>query len=98
MKHRFISLALCVLLLALCLPVQAADTGYSGPLDPETGEPAGQGGQDTDGRTALSASMYYDWYAHDFAYPIGDTLGEGTSGRLTSPLISVEKAAILSDL
>ena len=26
--------------------------------------------------TALSASMYYDWYTHDFAYPIGDTLGE----------------------
>ena len=92
MTKKCIALVLwAALLLCLCAPARAADTGYSGPLDPETGEPLGQETRETEGRTALSATMYYDWNTHDFAYPMGDTLGEVHSNAadgmvLTSPV------------
>ena len=93
MKHRSLSLALCVLLLlCFCLPALAADTDYTGPLDPETGQPKGEAGaQDGNTRPALSDTMYYDWNTHDFAYPIPDTLGEVHSNAadgmvLTTPV------------
>ena len=93
MKHKLIILALCaVALLALCVPALAADTGYTGPVDPETGNPEGETGQqDAGSRTALSATMYYDWNTHDFAFPIPDTLGEVHSNAadgmvLTTPV------------
>ena len=93
MKHRSLSLALCVLLLVfLCAPALAADTDYTGPLDPETGQPKGEADpQSSDSRPALSDTMYYDWNTHDFAYPISDTLGEVHSNAadgmvLTTPV------------
>ena len=93
MKHRSLSLALCVLLLlCFCLPALAADTDYTGPLDPETGQPKGEADpQSSDTRPALSDTMYYDWNTHDFAYPIPDTLGEVHSNAadgmvLTTPV------------
>ena len=59
MTKKCIALVLwTALLLCLCAPALAADTGYSGPLDPETGEPLGQETRETEGRTALSATMY----------------------------------------
>ena len=77
MKHRIAPLALAALLL-LCLSVPAAaDTGYTGVIDPETGDPyTGESVQSGSGRAKLSDSMYYDWSAHDFAYPVEGTLGE----------------------
>ena len=62
MKHRIISLALALLaLLMLTLPVLAADTGYSGVIDPETGEPYDEETPESYGdRTALTRRMYYD--------------------------------------
>ena len=92
MNRKLARPALCaLLLLVLCVPVRAADTDYTGPLDPETGQPAGEENRDSSGRSALSGTMYYDWYLHDFAYPIGDTLGEVHSNAadgmvLTTPV------------
>lgn len=78
MKHKFIALVLgALMLLALCIPAMAVDAGYSGPLDPETGEPEGESNpQGSSTRIALSTTMFYDWGTHDFAYPIPDTLVE----------------------
>ena len=61
---------LCLLmLLALCAPALAADTGYTGVIDPETGEPYDEQTPDSYGdRTALTKNMYYDWSAHDYVY------------------------------
>ena len=78
MKHRIISLALALLaLLMLTLPALAADTGYTGVIDPETGEPYDEETPESYGdRTALTRRMYYDWSAHDYVYPVTDALGE----------------------
>ena len=77
MKKRITTLAL-VLLLLLCLSLPAlADTGYTGEINPETGEPYGEdAAKDSGDRVALSGSMFYDWTTHDYAYPIADSLGE----------------------
>jgi len=65
-----------VLSLFLSLPA-LADTGYTGVIDPETGQPYQSDAADSDsGRVALSESMYYDWSTHDFVYPISEALGE----------------------
>ena len=78
MKHRIISLTLALLaLLMLTLPALAADTGYTGVIDPETGEPYDEQTPDSYGdRTALTKNMYYDWSAHDYVYPVTGSLGE----------------------
>ena len=78
MKKKFITLALALLaFFALSLPA-GADTGYTGPINPETGEPYGEGGSAQTGgdRAALSDTMYYDYSEHDYVYPIADALGE----------------------
>ena len=77
MKKRIAALALTLLvLLGLSLPA-AADTGYTGEINPETGEPFGDdASQVTGDRVALSGTMLYDWTTHDYAYPIADSLGE----------------------
>ena len=77
MKKRIASQALALLLM-LCLSLPAlADTGYTGEINPETGEPYGENiAQDTGDRVALSGSMYFDWINHDYVYPIQGTLGE----------------------
>ena len=78
MKHRIISLALALLaLLMLTLPALAADTGYSGVIDPETGEPYDEETPESYGdRTALTKRMFYDWSTHAYVYPVTDALGE----------------------
>ena len=94
MKRYILALALCAaaLLLALCVPALAADTDYSGPLDPETGEPPAEtSGRNGTGRVRLAGNMYYDWLDHCFAYPIGETLSEVRADAadgmvLTSPV------------
>lgn len=77
MKKRIAALALALLLM-LCLSLPAlADTGYTGEINPETGEPYGENiAEDTGDRAALSGSMYFDWTAHDYVYPIQGSLGE----------------------
>ena len=61
----------------LTLPALAADTGYTGVIDPETGEPYDEEAPESYGdRTALTKRMYYDWSAHDYVYPVTDALGE----------------------
>lgn len=77
MKKRIASLALALLLM-LCLSLPAlADTGYTGEINPETGEPYGENiAEDTGDRAALSGSMYFDWIDHDYVYPIQGSLGE----------------------
>ena len=76
-KYRISALALALFLL-LCLSLPAlADTGYTGEINPETGQPYGEDtAQDTGDRVALSSGMYYDWISHDYVYPIPDSLGE----------------------
>jgi hypothetical protein len=78
MKHRIISLALALLaLLMLTLPAAAADTGYTGVINPETGEPYDEDAPESYGdRTALTKNMYYDWSSHDYVYPVSGSLGE----------------------
>ena len=78
MKHRIISLALALLaLLMLTLPAAAADTGYTGVVDPETGEPYDDETPESYGdRTGLTKNMYYDWSSHDYVYPVSGSLGE----------------------
>ncbi|MBR2716627.1 MAG: hypothetical protein IKP17_02130 [Oscillospiraceae bacterium] len=95
MKNRIFTLALA-LLLVLCLSLPAlADTGYTGEINPETGEPYGEDAvRDTGDRVALSGSMYYDWTTHDYVYPIPGSLGEVHVGAadgmvLTSPVAIV---------
>jgi len=95
MKHRVaIFLLLALTLFSTCFCAAATDTGYTGVIDPETGQPDdGQtdAAQASGSRTPLSGSMYYDWSAHDFVYPIGDALGEVHSSAadgmvLTTPV------------
>ena len=76
MKKTVTALALALLLLLLSLPA-AADTGYTGVINPETGEPYEENAAQSSGdRAALSDTMYYDFLTHDFVYPIADALGE----------------------
>ena len=77
MKRIIAALMLAlVFLLILSLPA-AADTGYTGVIDPETGEPYDENAPESYGdRTALTKNMYYDWTSHDYVYPVPDTLGE----------------------
>ena len=77
MKRTVTALMLAlVLLLILALPA-AADTGYTGVINPETGEPyEGQKAESSGDRTALTSGMYFDWTTHDYVYPIADSLGE----------------------
>ena len=77
MKRMIAALMLAlVFLLILSLPA-AADTGYSGVIDPETGEPYDEDAPESYGdRTALTKNMYYDWSSRDYVYPVADTLGE----------------------
>ena len=82
MKTRMIrAAALLAFALLLCLPVRAAASSidYSGELNPQTNEPAGQDDPTTgpaSGRVELSSTMSYDWNTHDFVFPVGNTLNE----------------------
>ena len=74
---------LFALLLFLCLPSRAAASNidYSGELDPQTSEPvtednASETTYNTSGLVMISSSMYYDWSAHDFVYPVSNSLNE----------------------
>ena len=97
MKRNIAFPALLALLLALCLPAAAADTDYTGVVDPETGEAYTEetsASVSGSGRSALSSSMYYDWSYHDFVYPISDSLGEvhasAADGMVLSTPVSVD--------
>ena len=68
-------LLICALVCCLFSTAVLADTGYSGYLDPETGEPAEDDTSDS-GRVELSDTMYYDWDSHDYVYPINSNLGD----------------------
>ena len=77
MKRIIAALMLAlVFLFILSLPA-AADTGYTGVINPETGEPEDEQTPESYGdRTALTKNMYYDWSSRDYVYPIADSLGE----------------------
>ena len=66
-KIRFLTglLLSAALLLALCVPVFAAETHRSEPLGGDLTQ--------NDDQVWLSDSMYYDLLSHDFAYPVGET-------------------------
>ena len=72
--RRIVSVALTLLLiLGLCLPA-AADTGYSGEINPETGQPYGEDiAGDTGDLVALSGNMYYSWDTRDYVYRLPDS-------------------------
>ena len=95
MKKRILTLALAFLMLmALSLPA-LADTGYTGEINPETGDPYGEdSAQDTGDRVPLSSGMYYDWITHDYAYPIPDSLGEvhvsAADGMVLTTSVSID--------
>ena len=92
MKRMIAFPVLLALLLVLCLPAAAADTGYTGIVDPETGEAYTEGTNASDsgsGRSALSSSMYYDWDTHDFVYPIAESLGEVHASVADGMVLSV---------
>ena len=77
MKRMIAALMIAlVLLFILSLPA-AADTGYTGVINPETGEPEDEQTPESYGdRTALTKNMYYDWSARDYVYPVAGSLGE----------------------
>ena len=54
---------------------RAADIGYSGYLDPETGEPADETTTDT-GRVEITSSVFFDWNTRDYVYVVGNTNSE----------------------
>ena len=94
MVRKLLCLALCAL--AVCFALSAglfalaADTGYTGVIDPETGEPVTEdsprSGSD---RSALSGTMYFDWNTRDFVYPISDTLGSVHSNAADGMVLTV---------
>ena len=94
MKRTILCLALCALLLLPGAGAAAADTGYSGAIDPETGEPysgEADAARNGNGRVALSATMYYDFSTRDYVYPLGDGTGDVHASAadgmvLTSPV------------
>ena len=95
MKRYIALLALLALLPALCLPAAAADTDYTGVVDPETGEAyTEEASASGSGRIALSGTMYYDWTFHEYVYPIADSLGEvrasAADGMVLSTPVSVD--------
>ena len=57
------------------IKARAADIGYSGYLDPETGEPADETVVDT-GRVEITSSVYFDWNTRDYVYIVGTTNSE----------------------
>lgn len=98
MKHsRRIAKVFFAVFLCACLWVSsqafAADVGYSGYLDPETGEPVSDENQGT-GRAELSENMYYDWTTHDYVYPVSNNLGEihasVADGMIVTSAVSVD--------
>ena len=76
MKTKTVFLVLCALV-ALIVPARAeTDMDYSGRIDPVTGSPYGRAETASSGRVALSDTMYYDFDAHDFVYPLPDARGD----------------------
>ena len=78
MKIKWFAALAAVLLLTFCLSLTAAaDTGYTGEIDPETGLPYGH---DAEGETgelvAVSSSVYYSWVTKDYVYRIPDSTAE----------------------
>ena len=69
---------LLAVLLAL-LPVSAAyavDTDYTGPLDPETNQPASGSSAESSSRIILTSTMYYDTRTRDYVFPVDGSLTE----------------------
>ena len=78
-KNIFLTAAAILLAVLLCIPAKAADIDYTGPLDPQTGEPVSDPEKEEQGETGrvrLSGSMYYDWNTHDFVFPVSNTVNE----------------------
>lgn len=76
MKTKTVFLALCALL-ALAVPARAeTDMHYSGRIDPVTDSPYGRAETVSVGRVSLSDTMYYDFEAHDYVYPLPEARGD----------------------
>ena len=82
MRKKFFWMACFVVLLtgfavlmSRTLEARAADVGYSGYLDPETGEPADETTTDT-GRVEITSSVFFDWNTRDYVYIVGTTKSE----------------------
>ncbi|MBQ7057713.1 MAG: hypothetical protein IJM83_00215 [Firmicutes bacterium] len=71
----FVVLLTGFLLLGGKTKARAADVGYSGYLDPETGEPADETTADT-GRVEITSSVFFDWNTRDYVYIVGTTKSE----------------------
>jgi len=88
------SLFLTVILAAVfCFMPAAAfavDTDYSGYVDPATNEPMSQEDSSANGgtRALISGNIYYDWTAHDFAYPVSGSLTEVHSNVMDGMIVS----------
>jgi len=78
MKTKQIAALALALLAMLCLSLPAAaDTGYTGEINPETGQPYGEDtARDTGDLVALSSTMYYSWSSHDYVYRLPDATAE----------------------
>ena len=100
MKHRILTLALTALmLLFLSVCALAADTGYTGVIDPETGEPYdAQAAEAAGDRVAITNSMYFDWAKRDYVYPIPDSLGEirvsAADGMVLTKSVSIQTGSV----
>lgn len=94
MKSIFASVLAAALLGAAAVPAHAA-SGYSGPLDPETGEPA-QSSSDVDAysdRVTVSEGVYYDRTRLGFLYTVSDGLQllcTAADGMVTQKEVSIE--------
>ncbi len=72
-RHGFTCLLALVMLWALCVPAYAA-FGYSGALDPETGEPLeSASGTSSSTRVTVSDGVVYDRDRRGYLYTVGDS-------------------------
>ncbi len=97
-KRSFLlSLLVTVLLGTLCAPAHAA-FGYSGPLDPETGEPlqSSDGSDAYSDRVTVSEGVYYDRSRLGYLYTVSDStqlLCTAANGMVVQEEVRIEPDA-----
>ena len=92
---RIIAALFAALMIMTPLAAFAVDTDYTGPLDPETNEPAASGSGESTSRIILTSTMYYDTNTRDYVFPVDGSLTEVhasvADGMVRSDAVSVSK-------
>ena len=83
---------------ALCVGAHAADTSYTGRLDPVTGEALDVSGpldgSENNGRAYIGSGVYYDFNAHCYVYMLSGSSGEVRCSVADGMVVSGEKVSI----